>query len=136
MTQIVYVTRRIKVMESKFYVSLEAARLLKEKGYNNYSTVYDCSVEGNILLNQEPMYGEWMRDKDVYPCPTKAETIDWLDSKEVYIKIGGVGSGKRQKWLYSVFDYKTCGNYESGYIFPTRLEAEDAAIIKALELLK
>ncbi len=127
MTQIVYVTRRIKVMDRKFYVSREAARLLKEKGYDEKT---------DFFIDE---YGIWEWDGRAIldlPCPTKAEAIDWLDSKEVYIKIGGVGSGKRQKWLYSVFDYKTCDNYGSGYIFPTRLEAEDAAIIKALELLK
>ena len=114
-------------MDSKFYVSLKAARLLKEKGYDEKT---------DFFIDE---YGIWEWDNRAIldlPCPTKAEAIDWLESKEVYIKIGGVGSGERQKWLYSVFDYKTCDNYESGYIFPTRLEAEDAAIIKALELLK
>ena len=122
-------------MNSKFCVSYKVARLLKEKGYNNYSTVYDCSVKGSILLNHQPMHGEWAGDKDIYPCPTKAEVIDWLDGKDVYIQVAGVGSGERLKWSYSVFDYKTCDNYASEYIFQTRLEAEDAAIIKALELL-
>lgn len=122
-------------MDSKFYVSLEAARLLKKKGYNNYSTVYDCSVEGNILLNQEPMYGEWIKDKDVYPCPTKAEVIDWLESKGIVVE---AYYNKKAEWLFYILTRNLIELYDSfdELVFPTRLEAEDAAIIKALELLK
>lgn len=123
-------------MNSKFYVSLEAARLLKEKGYNE-ETDYVIDDEVRELMRS------WRTNEAIpeefadyfFSCPTKAEAIDWLDSKEVYIQIVGVGSGATQKWSYSVFDYKTCDNYASDYIFLTRLEAEEAAIIKALELL-
>lgn len=116
-------------MNSKFFVSYEAARLLKEKGYDDeYITFYNENGELIIPYGKEEYHV-------LYPCPTKAEAIDWLESKEMFIGIGGVGSGKLQKWSYSVFDYNTCDNYESEYIYPTRLEAEDAAIIKALELL-
>lgn len=100
-------------MNIKFYVSEAAEELLKKKGYQfiwGYDSIHPKKV-------------------------TKAEAIDWLDSKEIYIQIGGVGSGTTQKWSYSVFDYKTYTNYPSDYIYSTRLEAEDAAIIKALELL-
>lgn len=136
MIQIVYVTRRIKVMDRKFYVSLKAAKLLKEKGYNNYSTVYDCSVEGNILLNQEPMHGEWIKDKDIYPCPTKAEAIDWLESKGIIVE---AYYNRNAKWGFTIardnFEIHDSWCHDE-LLFPTRLEAEDAAIIKALELLK
>jgi hypothetical protein len=123
-------------MDSKFYVSLEAARLLKEKGYNEktekaYATIND----GTTIKVLQVVHNNKELPELCYSCPTKAEAIDWLDSKEVYIQIVGVGSGATQKWSYSVFDYKTCDNYASDYIFLTRLEAEEAAIIKALELL-
>lgn len=117
-------------MNNKFYVSLEAARLLKEKGYNNYSTVYDCSVEGNILLNQKPIYGEWAEDKDVYPCPTKAEAIDWIESKGMCIVVIRRTIDNEIEWRYVIYNQT---EIISG--FSTRLEAEEAAIIKALELL-
>lgn len=124
-------------MNSKFYVSLKAARLLKDKGYNNYSIVYDCSVEGDILLNQKPIYGEWAEDKDVYPCPTKAEAIDWLESKGIIIELSATND--LCHWVFSIYmkgreDILSNADldFES---FPTRLEAEEAAIIKALELL-
>ena len=118
-------------MESKFYVSLKAARLLKEKGYNNYSTVYDCSVEGDIFLNQEPMHGEWIKDKDIYPCPTKAEAIDWLESKGIVVE---AYYNKKAEWLFYISTRNLIELYDSfdELVFPTRLEAEEAAIIKAL----
>ena len=122
-------------MNNKFYVSLKVARLLKEKGYNNYSIVYDCSVEWDILLNQRPIYGEWSGDKDVYPCPTKAEAIDWLESKGIVVEV--VFDCNIQKWYFSIYkeDKKPWIKNLSNDTFPTRLEAEEAAIIKALELL-
>lgn len=127
-------------MDSKFYVSLEAARLLKEKGYDRDCIAYYQNGEFHpysvdlfkLSINDKNAAPSYMNQ---YSAPTKAEAIDWMDSKKVYIQIGGVGSGETQKWSYSVFDYKTCDNYASEYIFPTRLEAEEAAIIKALELL-
>lgn len=124
-------------MDSKFYVSCEAARLLKEKGYDEEcTTLYDCVFEEIIPAISVGLYRNECIKNDYYcSCPTKSEAIDWLDSKEVYIQIGGVGSGETQRWSYTVFDYKTCDNYASEYIYPTRLEAEEAAIIKALELL-
>lgn len=120
-------------MDSKFYVSLEAARLLKEKGYNNYNTVYDCSVKGNILLNQQPIYGEWAGDKDVYPCPTKAEAIDWLESKGIVVEVLYLYFA--DTYFYGIFNKKTRDDITSSEEFQTRLEAEEAAIIKACELL-
>ena len=122
-------------MDSKFYVSLETARLLKEQGYNNYSIVYDCSVKGSILLNQQPIYGEWVEDKDVYPCPTKAEAIDWLESKGIVVEV--VFDCNIQRWYFSIYkEEKTPWiKHLSNDTFQTRLEAEEAVIIKALKLL-
>lgn len=121
-------------MDNKFYVSLKAARLLKEKGYDNYSIVYDCSVEGNILLNQKPIYGELAGDKDVYPCPTKAEAIDWLESKGMLVWTEPTCEDIWMWFIISPLHFED--NAETnGIIYPTRLEAEEAAIIKALELL-
>lgn len=132
-------------MNKKFYVSYEAARLLKEKGYNNYSIVYDCSVEGNILLNQKPIYGEWAGDKDVYPCPTKAEAIDWLESKGIVVELRYENDELQKddsEWEYYIYQYdnegrldETVSSWGMGMFYDTRLEAEEAAIIKALELL-
>lgn len=113
-------------MNNKFYVSLKAARLLKEKGYNE-ETEYTIDNNGRMWL------GEY-RDECDFPCPTKSEAIDWLEeSKGVIIE---VLQDYRGIWLY-VIKISEVGSYVSesdGNVFLTRLQAEEAAIIKALEL--
>lgn len=119
-------------MDNKFYVSLEAAMLLREKGYDK-PTDYIYVIDG-------PFYSIW-RNKDgymesnYYPAPTKAEAIDWLESKGIIVEVPFV---RNKKWRFSL--YKGDCFYMDSWIhdrldFSTRLEAEEAAIIKALELL-
>jgi hypothetical protein len=121
-------------MESKFYVSFEAARLLKEKGYNEEcycaidedSDIHTCEYR----MNQDLPEWKWS-------CPTKAEAIDWLESKGVVV-IAYYCNGE---WLSlftplsSEIEDKLTKKVFIRESFTTRLEAEDAAIIKALELL-
>jgi hypothetical protein len=113
-------------MNSKFYVSLEAARLLREKGYD---------IKRDFLT---PVYAEngclyWSNHEDLsdkIPAITKAEAIDWLESKGVIVEFQYYQ--EFSAWSYAIY----CICYmSSDEEFPTRLEAEDAAIIKALELL-
>ena len=112
-------------MNSKFYISLEAARLLKEKGYNEeYINHYD--ENGEIII---PYY-EHEYDK-LYPAPTKAEAIDWLESKGVVV---ATSLTYNRKWFCTIESFVR-GEIVSTLDLPTRLEAEDAAIIKALEIL-
>ena len=141
-------------MEYKFYVSYDAARLLKEKGYDNYSIVYDCSVKGDILLNQRPIDGEWAGDKDIYPCPSKSEAIDWLEQvhgirieiRMKHCKIKGDPMEIKDtdeyawRWFYvicigddvdnPILEEESEGS-EYVKLFNSRLEAENAAIIQA-----
>lgn len=111
-------------MNNKFYITLEAARLLKEKEYNK-ETEYTIDNNGRMWL------GEY-RDECDFPCLTKAEAIDWLESKGIGISIIFC---EIEMYEY-VVESKDCyySVVESGYK-ETRLEAEEAAIIKALELL-
>ena len=112
-------------MDSKFYVSYEAARLLKEKGYDGECINY-YDESGKLLF---PYHHQECHV--LYPVITKAEAIDWLESKGIYISI----YYKIDRYNYNVeyknehFRIEVCG------IGETRLEAEDAAIIKALELI-
>lgn len=95
-------------MNEKFYVSLEAARLLKEKGYPfvwGYDSIHPRKV-------------------------TKAEAIDWLESKGMCIVVVRRTIDNKVGWRYVIYSQT---EIISG--FSTRLEAEDAAIIKACELL-
>lgn len=105
-------------MDSKFYVSYEVEMLLKEKG---------CNLHKNI-----PIYNE---RGDVIGCDpadrlTKAEAIDWLESKGMCIVVFKRTIDNKVEWRYVIH-----GHTEIISGFKTRLEAEDSAIIKACELL-
>lgn len=118
-------------MNSKFYVSLEAARLLKEKGYRQ---TYHAYYFGDSNLRKGGYRGDsWYDSPDFYPAPTKAEAIDWLESKGIMVWVEPTIDG----WLYFM---KSEQHYEDNAepifgTFETRLEAEEAAIIEALTLL-
>lgn len=127
-------------MDKKFYVSLEAARLLKEKGYNEEC---DCVIDddGDIFKHQYQMnqdLPEWKCS-----CPTKAEAIDWLESKGIVIELRYENDELQKddsEWEYYIYQYdnegrldETVSSWGMGMFYDTRLEAEDAAIIRALK---
>jgi hypothetical protein len=131
-------------MDSKFYISLEAARLLKEKGYNEKThAVFNLNLYGDkkSFINIVPKNYNIYEDENILSRPTKTEVIDWLDSKEIVIIVD------EYYIIHEEDDYYTsCWGYyirkegESVYRYyssdyKNRLEAEEAAIIKALELL-
>jgi hypothetical protein len=111
-------------MNDKFYVSLEAEELLIEKGYP--------------IGKAELIYNERRDVIGCYPAdrPTKAEAIDWLESNGIVVEIWRPNFSTG--WACSVEKNRIL-EYDSwmkdDILFPTRLEAEEAAIIKALELL-
>lgn len=92
-------------MDNKFYVSLEAARLLKEKGYNEpteYLHSDDIIYKGICLnyLKPELCGGMIVEDNVSYPCPTKAEAIDWLESKGIVVELSYYDKGHLGKSLW------------------------------------
>lgn len=123
-------------MDKKFYVSYEAARLLKEKGYNEkVDYMYD---DGELALiktltnEQIDRYYRTMYDGiEFYGAPTKSEAIDWLESKGIVVE---VLRDYRGIWYFYIYNGKNLP-YLSSSIYRTRLEAEEAAIIKALNLV-
>lgn len=115
-------------MKRKFHVSLEAAKLLKEKGYNEET---DCTIDYSGAI----WFGEYRDDCD-FPCITKAEAMDWLESKGMLIEISI--DIDECAWIFNIVDkekFITIGHTKDGEFFTDRLEAEEAAIIKACELL-
>ena len=133
-------------MNNKFNVSLEAARLLKEKGYdreciayyqNDEFRPYSLTRSGLSMYNKNaaPSY------MNQYSAPTKAEVIDWLESKGIVIIVDEYYIMHEEDdyytscWGYYIRkdDEDVCSDNSSEY--KTRLEAEEAAIIKALTLL-
>ena len=140
MTQIVNVIKN-KKMNSKFYVSLEAARLLKEKGYNeqcdycfyydDYHDKWDFDSPYNLFDDDPMYYNNETIDDEMYSMPTKAEVIDWLESKGMCIIVFRRTIDNKVEWRYVIH-----GHTEIISGFQTRLEAKDAAIIKACKLLE
>ena len=131
-------------MDSKFYVSIEAARLLKEKGYNEvvesyYNTLGELNEVRSIFQNSVADNSFLHRFGDYYAAPIKAEAIDWLESKGIIVSIEYV-NGLWDCQIYSFIDAPILHSKAYPIVYdvvnyPTRLEAEEAAIIKALELL-
>lgn len=127
-------------MDSKFYVSLEAARLLKEKGYDRECIAYYQNGEFHpysvdlfkLSINDKNAAPPYMNQ---YSAPTKAEAIDWLDSKGIIIE---VLQDYRGLWFYviKISETESYLSESDDKYFSTRLEAEEAAIIKACELLE
>lgn len=115
-------------MDRKFYVSLEAARLLKEKGYNEERDFLTPVYEENGCLywsNHEDL-------SDKIPAITKSEAMDWLERKIII----GIGYDNLfSKWHYDITPVRTGTKEINNLSFSTRLEAEEAAIIEALGLL-
>lgn len=136
-----------KEMNSKFYVSLEAARLLKDKGYNEECNYYFVENENRIIYVSDNVinadFAEWRRK--AYTAPSKAEAIDYLDSKGIVVELSYDDQAHMDnaRWEYFIYTHDNdgwveamvCSWVEDNY-YKTRLEAEEAAIIKALELLK
>lgn len=136
-------------MNSKFYVTLEAARLLKEKGYDKECIAYYQNDELHpyafsryeLSINDKNAAPPYMNQ---YSAPTKAEAIDWLESKGIVVELIYYDQGHidNSRWEYFIYTHDNdglveaivCSWHESNY-YHTRLEAEEAAIIKACELL-
>lgn len=129
-------------MNSKFYISLEAARLLKEKGYDRECMAYYQNDEFrpyNLTRSGLSMYNknaapDYMNQ---YSAPTKAEAIDWLESKGLIVetKYYSNRGNNRGRWSAHINRKDSWAYVALGEYYLTRLEAEDSAIIKALEWL-
>ena len=119
-------------MDSKFYISYEIARLLKEKGYNE-ETLHYYNSAGKLYLGSRHFNHNACNVN--FSAPTKAEVIAWLESKGIMIDVHWIRFNENRRWNYSIFDCRTCDSIDTTYTRITRLEAEEAAIIKALELL-
>jgi hypothetical protein len=130
-------------MNIKFYVSLEAARLLKEKGYDRECIAYyhdNCREVDYSFCGERNSTWEGR----CVSAPTKAEAIDWLESKGIVVELSYDDQAHidNARWQYFIYTHDNdgwvealvCGWHENDF-YPTRLETEEAAIVKACELL-
>ena len=67
------------------YVSLEVARLLKEKGFDEEcKNAYD-TFDGGCSLIDYTLFGFVHDGKDVFLAPTQQMACDWLRCKNILI---------------------------------------------------
>lgn len=119
-------------MDNKFNVSLETAKLLKEKGYDG---------DAEYAYHEIGDFSHWGRNVNdidyLYAAPTKSEVIDWLEDKGLIVENRYYSNRENNggRWAAYINRKDNWGYVALGKYYLTRLAAEEAAIIKALELL-
>lgn len=118
-------------MKSKYFVPFETAKLLKKKGYNEECTSYygDGIIRiGRPYTNKEfsDNTPNWLFNECI-SAPTYHEVVDWLEGKGIY-----VFTNYYDKWAGFIRIGRKLYDVN---IYPTREEALNAAILKALEML-
>ena len=100
-------------MNAKHYVSLEVAKLLKEKGYNEFAEyAYDKNGEiGFLGRNVNHMEG-------LYSMPTLFEAMDWLEGRGIYVEIRV--SSLKIKGIKMVFSPDDEYEYKYFFVIVTR----------------
>lgn len=115
-------------MKAKHYVSFEAARLLKEKGYNE-----ECEYAYNeINMQIERIGANANYISDYCSAPTLLEAMDWLEERGIGIEI--TYDSIDNEWFSSVtiLSKRLSSLADSG---KDRNECMNEAIKKGLELL-
>ena len=130
-------------MNKKFFMPFETAQALKAKGYPQDTDYYW------MLRGDEEPHGVTLHDKLDYeddgvvaifiPAPTYHEVIDWLDGKDILIECNcGFDYHTEEEW-YRCYAIERKNRFDDdafiSIIAPTREEALNAAILKALELI-
>ena len=127
-------------MDSKFYVPFETAKQLKEKGYpqefadwyyretaDELAFVHNRYVSERVVTGKPTEFSVWY-----IAAPTYHEVVDWLEGKGIIL----VTDAKRYRggliyWCNIGWGVK----FEETDEFPTREEALNAAILRALEMI-
>ena len=131
-------------MNSKYFVPFETAKLLKEKGYpqefadwyyhesaDELAFVHNRYVPDRVVTGKPTELGIWY-----IAAPTYHEVVDWLEGKGMcIICYAPTIRQPNRRYKASVFidntiDWRICNT-----TYPTREEALNAAILKALEMI-
>lgn len=129
-------------MNSKYFVPFETAKALKEKGYpQKWSDWYyyeNIDKTFTLVSNQEVPQGllngrqSEFNFEYITAAPTYHEVVDWLEGKKKFIFAEYRGYATYD-WVAFIRDENEKVVYLSA--FPTREEALNAAILKALEMI-
>ena len=131
-------------MNSKFFVPFETAKQLKEKGYpqefadwyyhesaDELAFVSSRYVPERVVTGKPTELGVWYT-----AAPTYHEVVDWLEGKGIYLhcysptRVQDIGQYTAGVFNSSTNDWGGCKS-----VYPTREEALNAAILKALEMI-
>jgi len=128
-------------MKEKFYVPFNTAQMLKANGYNEEcERFYDHSgmLTPRPIVNNNKHLDHIYHDMKMYSAPTYHEVLDWLESKDILIDCTcGFDYHTEEEW-YRCFVIERKKRFDGDFISmiaPTREEALNAAILKALELI-
>lgn len=137
-------------MNKEDYVSLEVAKLLKEKGFD-YATLYYYEKNGKLGMMNLDAQSQMRKHgymNDIYPRPTLYEAAKWLRNKhKLHIDVGMCGDyatdadgNKVAEWDFWTFDIYYTENF-SHHIFDcfgqydTYEEALNEGILEVLKLI-
>lgn len=119
-------------MKKEDYISLEVAKLLKEKGYHESCNLYYYEEE---RIGDGELCVDWNNKfKFSFSCPTLYEAQKWIrESKKLNIM---VDFDESQLWGYSILKcYDEYSLIASDDLFNTYEEALDYGILEALKLI-
>lgn len=120
-------------MDAKFFVPFDTAKLLKQKGYNEQCTFYYgdgiIRTERQLYTNKELSDNtpNWLFNECI-SAPTYHEVVDWFEEKGYLIETMWARYESNVVWFCRVAQKDT-------NIYPTREQALNASILKALEML-
>jgi hypothetical protein len=127
-------------MNEKFHVPFDTAILLRKKRYNNKVDYYYLP-NGEICLAVITEVSNDTLDYEnnrTIAAPTYHEVLDWLQGKGIYITCYAPLSKPVGRYAISVFNSNTNNINDWGLcrdVYPTREEAINDGILKALEML-
>lgn len=125
------------IMNGKFYVPFETAKLLKEKGYPEYADIF-YDANGFLVNNFSRSDYDAPIVFPVISASTYHEVVDWLEEKGIYITCYAPLLKPVGRYGISVFNSNTDNINDLGLCreaYPTREDALNAGILKALEMI-
>ena len=139
-------------MNTKHYVSLEVAKMLKEKGYNE-----ECS---HVIWDNGDIFYEYNLNQDIehmykFSCQSLLEAMDWLEERGIHIEIRMMhckvkgdpykiapDDEYQWKWYFAIckdddVEHPIVEDGEDGYVVmhSDKNECMNAAVKKGVELL-
>ena len=125
-------------MNAKHYVSLTAAKKLKELGYvNNNGFFFHATERSYRMLHGNPLKPEELVT-NMYYAPTLLEAMDWLEERGIVVNVYLLASFRQKGFTYCIAFADVKDNIysnDNNEFFPDKYSAYHAAIEKALELL-